>query len=78
MLSSDGNKNSQKNAVDLISKNQLCTCSILFCTFLCRCFVRLHRETSRNFLVTCFIEEMLYVFLFTFFFTATHFLTVAI
>ena len=36
-----------------------------FCTFLCRCFARLQRETSRNFLVTRFMEEMLYVFLFT-------------
>ena len=48
----------------LISKKQLCT---LFCTFLCRCFARLQLETSRNFLVTRFMEEVLYVFLFTFF-----------
>ena len=40
---------------------------IFFCTFLCRCFAQLQRETSRNFLVTCFMEEMLYVFSFTFF-----------
>ena len=43
------------------------------CTFLCRCFARLQRETSRNFLVTRFMEEMSYVFSFTFFFTAAHF-----
>ena len=36
-------------------------------TFLCRCFARLQRETSRNFLVTRFMEEMSYVFSFTFF-----------
>ena len=48
-------------------KKQLCTCSTLFCTFLCRCFARLQRETSRNFLVTRFMEEMSYVFSFTFF-----------
>ena len=42
-------------------------CSTLFCTFLCRCFARLQRETSRNFLVTRFMEEMSYVFSFTFF-----------
>ena len=36
------------------------------CTFLCRCFARLQRETSRNFLVTRFMEEMRYVFSFTF------------
>ena len=38
-----------------------------FFAFICRCFARLQRETSRNFLVTRFMEEMLYVFLFTFF-----------
>ena len=38
-----------------------------FCTFLCCCFVRLQRETFRNFLVTHFMEEMSHVFLFTFF-----------
>ena len=36
--------------VGLISK-QLCTCSTLFRTFLCRCFARLQRETFRNFLL---------------------------
>ena len=35
-------------------------------SFLCRCFARRQRETSRNFLVTRFMEEMLYVVLFTF------------
>ena len=34
---------------------------------ICRCFAGLQRETSRNFLVTLFLEEMLYVFSFTFF-----------
>ena len=48
-------------------------CGTLFRTFLCRRFARLQRETSRHFLVTRFMEEMSYVFLFTFFFTATHF-----
>ena len=38
-----------------------------FCTFLCRCFAQLQRETSRNFLVTRFMEEMSYVIPFTFF-----------
>ena len=36
-----------------------------FCAFLCRCFARLQRETSRNVLVTRFLEEMSYVFSFT-------------
>ena len=35
------------------------------------CFARLQRETSRNFLVTRFVEEMSYLSLF--FFTAAHF-----
>ena len=42
-----------------------------FCTF-CRCFALLQRETYRNFLVTRFMKEMLYVFSFTFF-AAVHF-----
>ena len=41
-------------------------CSTLFCTFLSRCCPRLQRETSRYFLVSRFMEEVLYVFLFTF------------
>ena len=53
--------------IGLISKRKrLFTCSTLFCTFLC--FVRLEREISRNFLVTRFMEEMLYVFLYNFLF----------
>ena len=40
-----------------------------FCICLCRCFAQLQSETSRNFLVTRFIGRMLYVFLFTFFFS---------
>ena len=38
-----------------------------FCTFLCRCFIRLQSEICRNFLVTRFWEKMLYVFSITFF-----------
>ena len=34
-------------------------------TFLCRRFARLQHETSRNVLVTRFMEEMSFVFLFT-------------
>ena len=62
MLSGEGNENGEK-----IAKKQLCTYSTLFCTFLSRCFARLQREASRNFLVTRFMEEMSYVFLFPFF-----------
>ena len=31
-------------------KKQLCTCSTLFCTFLCRCFARLQRENLQKLL----------------------------
>ena len=48
-------------------KSNFARAAHFFCTFLCRCFARLQRETSRNFLVTRFMEEMSYVFSFTFF-----------
>ena len=53
----------------LISKSNFACAAHFFGTFLCRCFARLQQETSRNFLVTCFMEEMSYVFPFT----AAHF-----
>ena len=59
MLSDDGNETAKKmntSRLKLTKKQQqqqqLCTCSTLFCPFLCRCLARLQRETSRNFLVT--------------------------
>ena len=56
MLSVDDNENSQKQSVDLISKiTTLHMQHTFFCTFLCRCFARLPRETSRNFLVIRFM-----------------------
>ena len=60
-------KTTRTITIGLISKKQLCTCSTLFCTFLSRCYPRLQRETSRYLLVSRFVEEVLYVFLFTFF-----------
>ena len=73
MLSGEGNENVEKTTIGLISKKAiLLHVQRTFCTFLCRCFARLQRETSRNFLVTRFMEEMSYVFLFTFF-IAAHF-----
>ena len=42
-------------------------CSTLFCTLLWSCFARLQRETSRNSLVTRFMEQMLNVLLFAIF-----------
>ena len=49
MLNGDGNENSQKESVRLISKKkELCSCSTLFWTFLCRFLARLQRETSED------------------------------
>ena len=62
------NKTKQKQKIGLISKKKkLFTCSTLFCKFLCRCFAQRQRETPKNFPVTRFMAEMLYVVLFTFF-----------
>ena len=69
MLSGDGNRKTAKiKSVGLIWKKQLCRVqhNFFFCTFLCRCFARLQRETSRNFIVTRFMKQISYVFLFTF------------
>ena len=67
MLSGEGNENGEKTTIGLISKKAIFARAAQFlCTFLYHCFARLQRETSRSFLVTCFMEEMLYVFLFTF------------
>ena len=75
MLSGEGNAGEWwKTTIGLISKkSNFASAAHFFCTFPCRCFPRLQRETSRNFLVTRFMEEMSYVFSFTFFFTAAHF-----
>ena len=69
MLSGKGNAVERgKTAIGLISKKAtLHVQHTFFCTFICLCFVRLQRETSGNFLVTRFMEEMSYVFSFTFF-----------
>ena len=75
MLRGEGNENGEKTTIGLISKkNNFVRAVHFFCTFLCRCFarLRLRGETSRNFLVTRFMEEMSYMFLFTFS-TAAHF-----
>ena len=69
MLSGKGNAVERgKTAIGLISKKATLhvqhTC---FCTFICFCSARLQLETSGNFLVTRFMEEMSYVFSFTFF-----------
>ena len=67
-----------KTTIGLISKSNFARAAhLFFCTFLCRCFARLQRETSRNFLVTRFMEEMSYVFPFTFFSAHFHLALVA-
>ena len=53
-------------------KSNFARAAHFFCIFLCRCFAQLQGETSRNFLVTRFMEELLYVFSCTIF-TVAHF-----
>ena len=60
-------KTGEKQQQVKLAKTAFARAAHFFCTFLCRCFARLQRETFRNFLVTCFMEEMSYVFPFTFF-----------
>ena len=67
MFSGEGNDNGENTTIGLIGKKATLQVQHTFCTFLCRCFARLQRETSRNFLVTCFMKDITYVFLFTFF-----------
>ena len=68
MLAGESNENSEKTTIGQISrKATLHVQHTFFCIFLSRCFARLQSETSRNFLVTRFLEEMSNVFLFTFF-----------
>ena len=59
-----------KTTIGIISESNFARVAHFFCSFLCLCFARLlTRETSRNFLVTRFMDEMSYVFPFT----AAHF-----
>ena len=54
MLSGEGKEN-YENTIGLIGKKATLHVQHTFCTFLCLCFARLQRETSRNFrlLVLC-------------------------
>ena len=67
MLRDDGNENSKKSVGLISKKTTLHVQHTFYVHFFACCFARLERETSRNFLVTRFKEEALYVFLFTFF-----------
>ena len=70
MLSGEGNADERwKTTRGLIRKKAtLHVQHTFFVHFFAVVFARLQRETSRNVLVTRFMEEMSYVFLFTFFF----------
>ena len=58
MLSGDGNENAGgKKSVGLITKKT--TLHALFCTFLFAVVLRIQRETSKNFLITRVMEEIL-------------------
>ena len=59
MLSGEGNAGERgKTAIGLVSKkSNFARVAHIFCTFICLCFARLQRETSRNFLVTRFMER---------------------
>ena len=73
MLCGEGNENGEKTTIGLISKKAtLHVQHTFFCTFLCRCFARLRRETSRNFSVTQFLEKNVVRFL-VHLFNAAHF-----
>ena len=71
MLSGEGNAGERcKTTVCLISKKATLHVQHTFsCTFLCRCVARLQRETSRNFVVTRFMEQMSCVRVFVHFFS---------
>ena len=60
-------ENGEKQQQVSLAKATLRVEHTFFCTFVCSCFAQLQRETSRHFLITRFIEEMSYVFPFTFF-----------
>ena len=74
MLNGDGNENSKNiNRTNQQNKKN-CTCSTLLCTFLCRCFALLKRETTRHVCVwrkccdsQLFAKNFDFEFLFSFF-----------
>ena len=68
MLGGGVNENREKNTIGLeLAKSNFARATHFFFYILCHRSARLQRETSRNFLVTRFMEEISYVFLFTFF-----------
>ena len=73
MLGGEGNENSEKTTIGIIIKKETLHVQHTFFVQFLPLFARLQRKTSRNFVVTRFMEEMSYVFLFTFFSNAAHF-----
>ena len=69
MLSSEGNAREwwKNNNRSNWQKSKFARAAHFFSTFLCSCFAQLQCETFRNFLVIRFMEEILYMFLLTFF-----------
>ena len=63
MLSGEGmerRKTGEKQQQVKLAKTAFARAAHFFCTFLCRCFARLQRETSRNFLVTRFFRSLFF------------------
>ena len=60
MLSGEGNENGEKNNYNRSNyqKSNFHVQHTFFVHYFCRCFARIQRETSRNILVTRFVEEM--------------------
>ena len=75
MLSDECNAGERwRTTIGVISKkSNFARAAHFFCAFLCRCFIRLQRTTSRNFLVTRFMEEMSYASSRSLFFTDAYF-----
>jgi len=77
MLTGVVKENGEKTAIGLTAKKQLCTCMQHLFLYISVFAVVSHDRNvklrTRNLLVTRFMEEALYVFLFTFFSTAADF-----
>ena len=80
MLNGEGNekgeekKNNNKKTIGLISKkSNFARAAHFFCTFFCRCFAPLKRETSRNFLLHVLWRKCRKCSCSLFFFIVAHF-----
>ena len=74
MLSGEGNAEQRgKTTIGIISKEATLLVQHTFLYISLPLFARLQRETSKNVLVTRFLEELSYVFFVPFFFIVAHF-----